>query len=67
MELKERIAKNLYELRTERELSKTKFAAKCGIDRRQYIGYENGTHLPSLETLEKIAKAHNVTLSWLVR
>ena len=67
MDIRERVAKNLCTLRTERELSKSKFAEMSGISRRQYTSYENGDVLPSLDVLERIARAHNVTTSWLVR
>ena len=58
--------KRLVELRKTTGLSQEAFAFKCGID-RTYIGIiERGEKSPTLNTLDKIAKGLNITLSQLM-
>lgn len=58
--------KRLADLRKASGLSKESFAYKCGVD-RTYIGIvERGEKSPTLNTLDKIAKGLNITLSHLM-
>ena len=51
------------ELRTKQGLSQEDFAFKCDLDRTYITSLERGKRNISLENLEKIAKAFNMTLS----
>lgn len=58
--------KRLADLRKASGLSQESFAYKCGVD-RTYIGIvERGEKSPTLNTLDKIAKGLNITLSHLM-
>lgn len=58
--------KRLADLRKASGLSQEAFAFKCGFD-RTYIGIiERGEKSPTLNTLDKIAKGLNITLSHLL-
>lgn len=58
--------KRLVDLRNATGLSQEAFALKCGFD-RTYIGIiERGEKSPTLNTLDKIAKGLNITLSHLM-
>lgn len=58
--------KRLADLRKASGLSQELFAYKCGVD-RTYIGIvERGEKSPTLNTLDKIAKGLNITLSHLM-
>ena len=58
--------KRLADLRKASGLSQESFAHKCGVD-RTYIGIvERGEKSPTLNTLDKIAKGLNITLSHLM-
>lgn len=41
------------------------FARKCGIKQTTMSGYINGNSPPTVESLQKIATACNVTVGWL--
>ena len=61
------LGKKIRKRRNELDLTQEELADKVGIS-RVYIGYiEQGRHAPSLEVLEKIAKALNIRLSDLLR
>lgn len=60
MNLKEIISKNLKALRDKSELSQGEFAAKFGMHQRTYGRLENGETWQHLESLEIIAKAHDL-------
>ncbi len=49
-----------------KDISKAAFARKCDIKQTTMIGYLNGTSEPNLENLQKIAKANDVKVSWLI-
>lgn len=58
--------KRLAYLRKSTGLSQESFAYKCGVD-RTYIGIvERGEKSPTLNTLDKIAKGLDITLSRLM-
>ena len=46
--------------------SQTSFAAAIGIHRVQYVNYESGKNIPSIEVLERICRAHAVSADWLL-
>ncbi len=54
------------ELRQAAGLSQEAFADRCGLDRTYISGIERGKRNVSLENLEVLAKALNVTLSRLL-
>ena len=53
----DRIGGRIRELRTQRGLSVTQLAASSGMKRPNLSRIENGKHVPSLETLERVADA----------
>ena len=57
---------NLRRLRKTKGLTQEDLAFKIGVS-RAYIGYiEQGRNIPSLDTLEKLAKALDVSITALV-
>ena len=61
--IKEKVGQRIKELRTKLGLSQEEFAFKCDLDRTYITSLERGKRNISLENLEKIAKAFNMTLS----
>ena len=61
--IKEKVGQRIKELRTKQGLSQEDFAFKCDLDRTYITSLERGKRNISLENLEKIAKAFNMTLS----
>ena len=61
--IKEKVGQRIKELRIKQNLSQEEFAFKCGLDRTYITSLEKGKRNISLENLEKIAKAFNMTLS----
>ena len=61
--IKEKVGQRIKELRTQQGLSQEEFAFKCDLDRTYITSLERGKRNISLENLEKIAKAFNMTLS----
>lgn len=61
--IKEKVGQRIKELRTKQGLSQEEFAFKCNLDRTYITSLERGKRNISLENLEKIAKAFNMTLS----
>ena len=61
--IKEKVGQRIKELRTKQGLSQEEFAFKCELDRTYITSLERGKRNISLENLEKIAKAFNMTLS----
>lgn len=60
------ICKKIKKYRSEKGMTQEDLAEKVGVS-RVYIGYvEQGRNTPSLEILEKIARALSVSLSKLV-
>lgn len=60
--IKEKVGKRIKQLRTQQGLSQENFAFKCELDRTYITSVERGKRNISLENLEKIAKAFNMTL-----
>lgn len=60
MELRRKLALNLRRLRHERGLSQEEFADQAGLHRTHVSMIERLTRNPSLDVLEKIAKALDV-------
>ena len=61
--IKEKVGQRIKELRTKKGLSQEEFAFKCDLDRTYITSLERGKRNISLENLEKIAKAFNMSLS----
>lgn len=61
--IKEKVGQRIKELRTKQELSQEEFAFKCELDRTYITSLERGKRNISLENLEKIAKAFDMSLS----
>jgi len=61
----QKIANNIREARSSKGVTQEKLALEAGLN-RAYIGYiERGERKPSVETLEKIAKALHIKLKEL--
>lgn len=56
----------LEELRKEKRITQRELAAKLGIARTTYSGYENGTRQPDQRTLNKIADYFGVSVDYLL-
>lgn len=61
--IKEKVGKRIKELRQIQGLSQEEFAFRCDLDRTYITSLERGKRNISLENLEKIAKAFNMSLS----
>ena len=61
--IKEKVGQRIKELKTTQGLSQEEFVFKCDLDRTYITSLERGKRNISLENLEKIAKAFNITLS----
>ncbi len=61
--IKEKVGKRIKELRLKQGLSQEEFAFKCDLDRTYITSLERGKRNISLENLEKIANAFDMTLS----
>ncbi len=61
--IKEKVGKRIKELRQKQGLSQEDFAFKCDLDRTYITSLERGKRNISLENLEKIANAFNMSLS----
>lgn len=61
--IKVKVGQRIKELRTKQGLSQEEFAFKCELDRTYITSLERGKRNISLENLEKIAKAFNMSLS----
>lgn len=59
-------AENLKKIRTERGISQEELAKKVNIHSVQFSRYERGQTQPSIEVVEKIANALNVSIDILV-
>ncbi len=60
------VASRMKNKRMESKQTQVDIAKKCGISSRYYGMIENGKNSPSIETLEKIASALNVSLHFLL-
>ena len=58
--------KRLKELRNAIPLTQQEVADKLGLDRVSYARYENGTRIPTIETLEKLSDYFGVTTDYLL-
>jgi len=63
MNIKEKIGARLRELRTAKGLSQEKFSFECELDRTYIASIERGHRNVSIENIEKIAKAFNISVS----
>lgn len=63
----QRVAARIVELRRRRGMTQDDVAAKAGIHRISLVRIERGVKKPTLETLDKIARALRVTLVDLVK
>lgn len=61
--IKVKVGNRIKELRTKKELSQEEFAFRCGLDRTYITSLERGKRNISIENLEKIANAFDMTLS----
>ena len=61
------IGANCRRLRATRRLSQVQIAEKVGLSRPGYLKVESGRSIPRAETLERIARAFNVSIAELVR
>lgn len=55
----------MQELRQRNDLSQGEIAARIGVARTRYSGYENTGREPDFETLTKIADYYDVSLDYL--
>lgn len=62
MNIREKIGKRLFQLRTEKGLSQEKFALECELDRTYIASIEQGRRNVSIVNIEKIAKTFNMTI-----
>ena len=62
MDIKEKIGKRLRELRSVNGISQEKFSFQCGLDRTYISGVEQGRRNVSIENIEKIASAFNISV-----
>ena len=63
----QRIARRVKEVRTRLGLTASALAARSGIQRPNISRIESGRHMPSLDTLERLAEALGVPVAELVR
>ena len=63
MNIKEKVGKRLRDLRTAEKLSQEKFSFECELDRTYIASIEQGRRNVSIENIEKIAKAFNISVS----
>lgn len=63
----QRIARRVKEVRTRLRLTASALAARSGIRRPNISRIESGRHVPSLDTLERLAEALGVPVAELVR
>lgn len=66
MDVRLRLAKNLKELRLERDWSQEYLADECGIHRTYASDLERGARNPSIVVIDRIALALGVTVGRLL-
>jgi transcriptional regulator with XRE-family HTH domain len=62
----EKISENLSRLRKEKRYTQRELAELAGLNQNYYAKVERGDGVPSLKTIEKLAKALKVTASDIV-
>ncbi len=67
MDIKSKTGNRIRDLRHERGLSQEQFANLCGLDRTYIASIERGKRNVSLDNLEKIANAFELSLSELFK
>lgn len=63
MNMQAKVGIRLKELRKAKGLSQEKFAFECALDRTYIAGIEQGKRNVSINNIEKIAKALNVSVT----
>ncbi len=63
----EKLGKNLYKIRTNKNISQGDIARSLGVDRGFISNIENGKTNPTLATISKIAKAIGVSADELLK
>jgi transcriptional regulator with XRE-family HTH domain len=63
MNVKSKIGQRLRELRKKKGLSQEKFSFECDLDRTYIASIEQGKRNVSIENIEKIAKALDMSVS----
>lgn len=66
MDIRKRLARNVIRLRKERGISQENFAARCRISTRYLSTIETGRANPSIDVLERISRAFDISLEELV-
>lgn len=63
MNIKEKLGNRLRELRNKTGLSQERFSFECDLDRTYIASIERGKRNVSIENIEKIANAFNISIS----
>jgi len=66
-EISTKLGKNLKRIRTAKKLSQGAIARKLKVHRAYISGIENGKRNPTLTTIDKLAKALNVSVDELLK
>jgi len=66
MDAREKIGRNVRELREQRDLTQTQLAERAGVNIMTASRTERGEHAPSTNTLVRLAEALSVPLSALL-
>lgn len=66
MDIRLRLARNLKDLRTERDWSQEHLAEECGIHRTYASDLERGARNPSIAVIDRIASALDVPVGRLL-
>jgi len=66
VDVRQRLAKNLRQLRGQKGLSQEQFAFEAGIHRTYISDLERGTRNPTITVVEKLANSLNVTMGALL-
>ncbi len=67
MNIKEKLGKRIFEMRSKKGYSQEKLALIAGIDRTYLPGIEKGVRNISITTIEKLAVALEVSIEELLR
>ena len=62
-----KLGENIKEIRTQKGMSQGDLCRKLGVDRAYMSNVENGNKNPTLGTIERIAKALNVSVDELLK